>query len=185
MDILSLAETNYVISITTILIIGLIQGAILGRGIRNRFPKLKTHARAVSTGLLVLFSINSIANILKFAFPNKMSLDDLTTPKNTRDGIDVFFEILGFDLGFSSIIAMFVSVTLVVFFQSAQLPTIARYFIFALSFILLIIGILTKFTDFTPNQFQIILYSAYHLGITLAIYFVTRRKETDVFNEIK
>ena len=185
MDIFYIAEKHFVISIVTILIIGLLQGAILGRGIRNRFPKLKTHARIVSTSLLVLFSVNAVANILKFASPEKVQSDALRTPENIQEGINMAIKVLGFDLGFWSVIAMFVSVILVVFFRFAELPSVARYFIFGLSFIFLLVGIISKFTDFTPSQFQIILYSTYHFGITVAIFFVTRRKETDIFTEIK
>lgn len=185
MDILTLAEKHFVFSLGVILIVGLLQGAILGRGIRNKFPKFKIHARVVSICLLVLFSINSLANIFKFANPEKLALHELTIPKTPQESVNFIFEILGFDLGFGSLIVVFVSVTLVLFFRYSDLSSIARYFTFSLSFILLLVGVVTKFTDFAPNQFQIFLYSAYHFGITLGIFVVTRRKESDILNEIK
>ena len=185
MDVLAIAEEYFVISLSIVLFTGLLQGAILGRGIRNRFPKLKTHARIVSICLLILFSINSLVNILKFASPEKIPFEKLSIPENPEEGIDVLFEILGIDLGFSSLIAMFVSVTLILVFRFSELPSIARYFMFTLSFIMLLVGVVTKFTDYSPNQFHIFLYAVYHLGITSGIFFVTRRREYDVLNEIK
>jgi len=184
-DILAIAEEYFVISLSIVLFTGLLQGIILGRGIRNRFPKLKIHARLVSVCLLILFSINSLVSVLKFASPDKMPVDKLSVPENPQEGIDVFLEIMGIDLGFGSLIAMFVSVTLILVFRFSELPSIARYFVFTLSFIMLLVGVVTKFTDYSPNQFHIFLYAAYHLGITSGIFFVTRRREYDVLNEIK
>ena len=74
MNVLDLAEQNFLITFTIVLGIGLLQGAIMGRGIRNRFPSLKRHAQIVSSSLLVLFSINAISSVLKFADPVKVSM---------------------------------------------------------------------------------------------------------------
>ena len=67
MSILDLAEQNFLITFAIVLGIGLLQGAIMGRGIRNRFPSFKRHARVASLSLLALFSINAIFGVLKFA----------------------------------------------------------------------------------------------------------------------
>lgn len=184
MDILAIAEEYFAISLSTVLLIGLLQGAILGRGIRNRFPTLKIHTRIVSICLLILFSINSLVSILKFARPEKLSIEEISMPENAKQGFDIFLEILGLDLGFGSLIAMFVSVTLILVFRFSELHSIVRYFMFGLSFIMLLVGTITKFTDYSPNQFQIFLYAVYHLGITFGVFFVTRRREHDVLNEI-
>ena len=185
MDILAIAEECFVISLSVVLFIGLLQGVILGRGIRNRFPKLKMHARVVSICLLILFSINSLVSVLKFASPDKILFETLRIPENPEEGIDTFLKILGIDLGFSSLVAMFVSVTLILLFRFSELPSIARYFMFALSFIMLLVGVVTKFTEYSPNQFHVFLYAAYHLGITFGIFFVTKRREYDILSEIK
>ncbi len=185
MDVLTLAEEYFVISLSVVLFIGLLQGAILGRGIRNRFPKFKIHARIVSICLLILFSINSLASILKFARPEKLPFEELSMPENPEEGFDILLEVLGLDLGFGSLIVMFISVTLILVFRFSELPSIARYFMFGISFIMLLIGVVTKFTDYSPNQFHIFLYAAYHMGITFGIFVVTRRREYDVLNEIK
>ena len=73
MGILELAEENFLISFAVVLGIGIFQGAILAKGIRTRFPSLKRHARAASLILLILFSINAIANVFKFAIPDRKS----------------------------------------------------------------------------------------------------------------
>ena len=58
MNILEIAEEYYLVTFTVVIGIGLLQGAIIGRGIRSRFPSFKKHARAASIILLALF-INS------------------------------------------------------------------------------------------------------------------------------
>jgi len=67
----------------------------------------------------------------------------------------------------------------------ADIHNIARYFIFILSSIVLIASLLGRFTDFVPTTFQIMLYFFYQIGITLGIFFITRRKESDVLSGIK
>lgn len=185
MDLLVLAEENFLLTFSLVLGIGLLQGAILGRGIRNRFPKLKNHARIISMVLFILFSINAIFNIIKFVEPSKLSIDNLTTPQTVDEGISFVYILLGFDTGFGSVIAVFVSITLVLLLRFAQLPGVARYFIFSLSVIMLLIGIVLRFTEYTPTQFHVIIYALYQFGITFGIFFVTRRKESSILNEFK
>ena len=48
MDILQLAEEHYYYTFAIVFGIGLLQGAILARGIRRKFPKLKKYAKGVS-----------------------------------------------------------------------------------------------------------------------------------------
>ena len=59
------------------------------------------------------------------------------------------------------------------------------HFLWFLCSIVLIASLLGKFTDFVPTTFQIMLYTIYQLGITFGIFFITRRKESDVLSEIK
>ena len=104
MDILSIAEDNYIISFGIVIGVGLIQGAILGRGIRNRFPSLKKHARIVSLVLLTLFLINAGANIIKFATPEKIAISDLTIPSTPEEGLSFLINILGLNAGLGTVI---------------------------------------------------------------------------------
>ena len=185
MSILDLAEQNFLVTFAIVLGIGLFQGAILGRGIRNRFPTFKKHARIVSLSLLALFSINAIFSVLKFADPTKFSMSEFIIPSTTDEIFVLILNLVGVNTGGVTVIATFVSITLIIFLRFADIPNIARYFIFILSAIVLIASLLGKFTDFVPTTFQIMLYAFYQFGITLGIFFVTRRKESDVLSEIK
>ncbi len=185
MNIFDLAEQNFLITFAVVLGIGLLQGAILGRGVRNRFPSIKRHAQIVSSSLLVLFSINAILSVLKFAEPTKFSISEFIIPTTTDEALLLILNLIGVNTGVGTVIATFVSVTLIIFLRFADIHNIARYFIFILSSIVLIASLLGKFTDFVPTTFQIMLYAFYQLGITLGIFFITRRKESDVLSEIK
>ncbi|NWK01754.1 hypothetical protein HX804_00360 [Marine Group I thaumarchaeote] len=185
MNIFDLAEQNFLITFSVVLGIGLLQGAILGRGIRNRFPSLKRHAQIVSSSLLALFSINVILSVLKFADPIKFSISEFTIPATTDEAFLLVLNLIGVNTGVGTVVATFISVTLIIFLRFADIHNIARYFIFILSSIVLIASLLGKFTDFVPTTFQIMLYVFYQLGITLGIFFITRRKESDVLSGIK
>ena len=185
MSILDLAEQNFLVTFAIVLGIGLLQGAIMGRGIRNRFPSFKKHARVVSLSLLVLFSINAIFSVLKFADPSKFSMSEFIIPVTTDEVFVLILNLVGVNTGVVTVIATFVSITLIIFLRFADIPNIARYFIFVLSAIVLVASLLGKFTDFVPTTFQIWLYAIYQAGITLGIFLVTRRKESDALSEIK
>ena len=185
MNVFELAEENLLVTIAVVLGIGLSQGAIMGRGVRNRFPSLKKHAQIVSSSLLVLFSINAIFSVLKFAEPIKFSISEFSMPVTTDEAFLLLLNLIGINTGVGTVIATFISITLIVFLRFANIHNIARYFIFIISTMVLIVSLLGKFTDFVPTTFQIILYAFYQLGITLGIFFVTRRKEHDVLSEIK
>jgi len=180
LDILSIAEDNYIISFGIVIGVGLIQGAILGRGIRNRFPSLKKHARIVSLVLLTLFLINAGANIIKFATPEKIAISDLTIPSTPEEGLSFLINILGLNAGLGTVIVLSISISLILFFKLAQIHKIARYFIFSLTVIVLIVALIGRFTDFVPTSFQILMYAFYQLGITLGLFLVTRRKESEL-----
>jgi len=185
LNILDLAEQNFLITFAVVLGIGLLQGAIMGRGIRSRFPSLKRHAQIVSSSLLVLFSVNAILSVLKFADPIKFSVSEFTIPATTDEALLLILNLVGINTGVGTVIATFISVTLIIFLKFADIHSIARYFIFIISCIVLIASLLGKFTDFVPTTFQVMLYAFYQFGITLGIFFITRRKETDVLSEIK
>jgi len=185
LNVFDLAEQNFLITFAVVIVIGLLQGAILGRGIRNRFPGLKRHARIVSSSLLLLFSANAIFGILKFAEPIKFSISEFSIPTTTDEAFLLFLNLIGINTGVGTVIATFISVTLIIFLKFADIHNIARYCIFILSSIVLIASLLGKFTDFVPTTFQIWIYAFYQFGITLGIFFITRRKESDVLSEIK
>jgi len=180
LDILSIAEENFIISFGITIGVGLIHGAILGRGIRTRFPSLKKHARIVSLVILSLFSINAGVNVIRFAIPEKIAVSDLTIPSTPEEGLYLLINILGLNAGLGAVIVLFISISLILFFKLAQIHKIVRYFIFALSVIVLIVALIGRFTDFVPTNFQILMYAFYQFGITIGIFLVTRRNETDL-----
>ena len=180
MDILSIAEENFIISFGIVIGVGLIHGAILGRGVRTRFPSLKKHARIVSLVLLSLFSINAGVSVIRFAIPEKIAVSNLTIPSTPEEGLYLLTNILGLNAGLGAVIVLFISISLILFFKLAKIHKIARYFIFTLSVIVLIVALIGRFTDFVPTNFQILMYAFYQLGITVGIFLVTRRKETDL-----
>ena len=185
MNIFELAEQNFLIIFGVVLGIGLLQGAIMGRGIRNRFPRLKRHAQIVSISLLALFFVNAVFSILKFAEPVKFSISEFSIPATTDEVFLLILNLVGINTGVGTVIATFISITLIIFLKFADIHNIVRYFIFILSSIVLIASLLGKFTDFVPTTFQIMLYAFYQIGITFGIFFITRRKESDVLAEIK
>ena len=181
MDLLQLAEENYLVSFTIILVVGLLQGGILARGIRNRFPSLKRHARLASITLLILFSFNAIANVFKFGSPEKLSVSDLSIPSTAEEGYAFVINVLGLNAGFVTVIAMSISIIIILFLRYAKISRIARYFIFSISIIMLLITVISRvMPDYTPTEFQIYMYAVYQLGLTAGIFFVTRRKEPDL-----
>ena len=185
MSILDLAEQNFLITFAIVLGIGLLQGAVMGRGIRNRFPSFKRHARAVSLSLLALFSVNAIFGVIKFAEPTKFSISEFIMPATTDEAFVLILDLVGINTGVGTVVATFVSITLIIFLRFADIPNIARYLIFVLSSIVLVVSLLGKFTDFVPTTFQILLYAFYQSGITIGIFLITHRKESDVLSEIK
>ena len=185
MSILDLAEQNFLITFAIVLGIGLLQGAVMGRGIRNRFPSFKRHARAVSLSLLALFSVNAIFGVIKFAEPTKFSISEFIMPATTDEAFVLILDLVGINTGVGTVVATFVSITLIIFLRFADIPNIARYLIFILSSIVLVVSLLGKFTDFVPTTFQILLYAFYQSGITIGIFLITHRKESDVLSEIK
>jgi len=185
LDILQLAEENFLITFGIVFTIGLLQGAILARGIRRKFPKIKKYAKGVSIVLLILFVINAGGNISKFAEPGKVEINEFIVPETPEGVFNLLIDFLGLDAGFFAIIGIFVTVTLILIFKFAEINSISRYFIFTISIIVLIIAMLGKFTDYVPTYFQIILYAVYQFGLTIGMFIVMRRRENDPLDELE
>ncbi len=180
MDILQIAEQNYALSYLIVFVVGILQGSILARGIRNRFPKLKSHARIVSSILLAVFSISAIVNVIKFANPEKISLSELTTPSSVDEFFLLIVNVLGINAGISAAIATFITISLILVFRFAKLHPVLRYFLFTLSVIVVLVAIIGRVTDYVPTQFQIFAYAFYQFGITIGIFIITNRKAEDL-----
>ena len=89
----------------------------MGRGIRNRFPSFKRHARAASLSLLVLFSVNAIFGVIKFAEPTKFSISEFIMPATTDEAFVLILDLVGINTGVGTVVATFVSITLIIFFE--------------------------------------------------------------------
>ena len=185
MALLEIIENNILVVCALIALIGFIQGGILARGIRKRFPKLKKHARFVSIFFLVLFLINAITNIVKFAIPSKIITQDMAMPSTVDELLSILVKILGLDAGLITAITIFITITLFLIFRFAQISVLQRYFLFTISVIVILLAFLGKFTSFVPNEFQIISYSFYQFGLAFGVYIITKRKIADPFDEIK
>ena len=185
MDLLQIAEENFLITFGIVWGVGLLQGAILARGIRRKFPKLKKYAKGISIILLILFAINASGNISKFADPSKISVTEFEIPQTPEGAFTVIIDLLGLNAGVLAVIGIFVTISLILIFKFADIPPIARYFIFTISVIVLIVSLLGRFTDYVPTVFQIILYSIYQLGLTIGVFLVMRRKVKDSLEELE
>ena len=180
MDILQLAEEYYYYTFAIVFGIGLLQGAILARGIRRKFPKLKKYAKGVSIILL----INAAGNISKFAEPSKVEFTEFVMPETSEAAFLLLIDVLGLNAGIIAVTGIFISITLILLFRFAELNSISRYFIFTISVIVFIIAMLGRFTDYVPSTFQIILYVMYQLGMTLGIFSIMRRREKDPLDDM-
>ena len=185
MDLLQIAEENFLITFGIVWGVGLLQGAILARGIRKKFPKLKKYAKGISIILLILFAINASGNISKFADPSKVSVTEFEIPQTPERAFTVIIDLLGLNTGVLAVIGIFVTISLILIFKFADISPIARYFIFTISVIVLIVSLLGRFTDYVPTVFQIILYSIYQLGLTIGVFLVMRRKVKDSLEELE
>ena len=185
MDLLQIAEENFLITFGIVFGIGLLQGAILARGIRKKFPKLKKYAKGISITLLILFAINASGNISKFADPSKVLVTEFQIPQTPEGVFTMLVDLLGLNAGVLAVVGIFITISLILIFKFADIPPIARYFIFTISVIVLIVSLLGKFTDYVPTVFQIILYSIYQLGLTIGMFLVMRRKVNDQLDELE
>ena len=185
MDILQLAEEYYYYTFIVVFGIGLLQGAILARGIRKKFPKLKKYAKGISIILLILFSINAAGNISKFAEPAKVEFTEFVIPETPESAFLLLIDVLGLNAGVIAVTGIFISITLILLFRFAELNIVSRYFVFSISVIVFIIAMLGRFTDYVPSTFQIILYVIYQFGMTLGIFTVMRRREKDLLDDMR
>ncbi len=137
---------------------------------------LLTFAVVIGIGLL---------QVLKFADPVKVSTAELTIPATVDEVFLLILNLSGINAGLGAVIAIFVTITLALFLKLANIHQIIRYFIFVISCIVLLVALLGKFTDFVPSVFQIMIYAFYQFGITVGLFLVARRKEYDVFSDLK
>ncbi len=174
MDILAIVQEHALESALIVLGAGILQGAVLARGVRNRFPRLKRHTRSVSAVFLILLSISAMVNIVKFANPEKY---EFVVPENfSADSLShAIISLIGLDGSLASSFLILLSVTVFLIFRTARLHKVTRYFIFALSVVTFGLFLAARFTDFIPNALQLLLYAVYQAGIALGAFAVSKR----------
>jgi len=163
------------IAVLSAFAIGLFQGIILGRAILVRFPRLQNHLKKVSVTLFMLFLINAILSVPRFASPEKIDLANLSA-NNPGEIISTLFLIFGMNTGFLTVLTISVTVMSFVVLKFTNLNGISKIFVFFFSALLLILTAVSRFTDLTPSTFEVLLYFLYQLGITIGILAGTIRK---------
>lgn len=174
-DLLALAEERYIESFAAVLLVGALQGGMLARGVRRRFPSLRAHARAASAIMLVLLLANAAFSALRFAAPERVDVAGLSMPSTVEELVGTAARILGVDGGFWSTVAILVSVSLMLVSRAAELPAIARYFILAISVMTFLVALAARFAGYVPTEFHVAMYSLYHVGIAAGAFLVMRR----------
>ena len=113
-----MVQEHAIESALTVLVVGILQGAVLARGVRNRFPKLKRHTRTVSAVFLILLTISAAINVVKFANPEKY---EFVMPDNfTGETLAwAVFSLIGLDCkrSLASSVIIMLSVTVFLYFE--------------------------------------------------------------------
>ncbi|MCE2506012.1 MAG: hypothetical protein J4F36_06020 [Nitrosopumilaceae archaeon] len=155
--------------------VGLFQGIILGRAILVRFPRLQNHLKTVSVTLFILFLINAILSVPRFASPEKIELSNLAAG-SPGELVSTLFLIFGMNTGFLTVLAISVTVMTFAILKFTNLNGIVKLFVLFFSSLLLVLTGISRFTDLTPSTFEVLLYFLYQLGITIGILGGTIRK---------
>jgi len=155
--------------------IGIFQGIILGRAILVRFPRLQNRVKTVSISLFIIFLVNAILSVPRFASPEKIDLSNVSAG-STGEVISSLFLIFGMNTGFLTVLAISVTVMTFVLLKYTNIHGIAKAFVFFFSALILLLTGLSRFTDLTPSTFEVLLYFLYQLGITIGILAGTIRK---------
>lgn len=156
--------------------IGIVQGHILGRAVLKRFPKLQNHAKVVSISLFFLFLVNAILSVPRFASPEKIALSKIFEAASSGEIASIIFTVLGVNTGFLAVLAISVTIVSLMLLRSTQMSGISKSFVMFFSFLILGVTIFSRFTEYTPNAFEVFLYFVYQLGITIGIVEGSGRK---------
>ena len=154
--------------------IGIIQGGIISKALRTRYPDLKKHAKLFSLALLTLFSINAVVSIVHFVNPNMIS--DEENPVESGDPINWAISLLGLNAGFVSVLSISLTVTIFAFMRLVKLSGISRSFVLSISIGLMILNMIYRVGGLVPDLFQIAFYILYQIGFTAGIFLVASRE---------
>ena len=156
--------------------IGLLQGIILGKAILLRFPRLQNNLKKVSISLFILFLINAILSVPRFASPEKIDFSSISQATSSGEVASLIFLILGINTGFLAVLAISVTVMTLILLKMSPIHGVSKIFVFFFSIVILAFTGLSRFTDLTPSTFEVFLYFLYQLGLTIGILVGTIRK---------
>jgi len=164
------------IAILSAFAIGILQGIILGRAILVRFPRLQNNVKKVSISLFVLFFVNAILSVPRFASPEKIDFSSISQATSSGEVASIIFLIFGINTGFLAVLAISVTVMTLVLLKLTHIHGTSKVFVLFFSLLILIFTGLSRFTDLTPSTFEVFLYFLYQLGLTIGILAGTVRK---------
>ncbi len=164
------------VGISVAFAIGLLQGIILGKAILLRFPRLQNNLKKVSISLFVLFLINAILSVPRFASPEKIDLSSISQATSSGEVASLLFLILGINTGFLAVLAISVTVMTLILLKMSPIHGVSKIFVIFFSIVILAFTGLSRFTDLTPSTFEVFLYFLYQMGLTIGILAGTIRK---------
>lgn len=176
-ELLALAEEHYILTFLLVSSIGLLQGSMVARGIRNRFPSVRAHTRIASIVLLIVFSLNALFSIVQFATIEKIDFDSANQIDSFENVASFTASVFGIDGGFLSIVAVSVTLVLTLLFRFTELAKIVRYFVLIISVIMLLVAFVGRIGGYTPTEFHVAMYALYHVGLVSGVYLVMRRRK--------
>ncbi len=177
--------TFSLIAISSAFAIGLLQGIILGRAILVRFPRLQNNVKKVSVSLFIIFFVNAILSVPRFASPEKIDFSSISQATSTGEAASIIFLILGINTGFFAVLAISVTIMTLVLLKLTHIHGISRWFVVFFSLLILLLTGLSRFTDLTPSAFEVFLYFLYQLGLTIGILAGTVRKIKPKIQDLK
>ena len=155
--------------------VGLVQGLILGKAITLRFSRVRRHARLFSVGLLVLFLVNAVISLPRFASPEEIRLSTLFASAEPGAFADALFTLLGVGTGFLAVLAISVTVLSLVLLRMAPIRGASKAFVVIVSALVLLLMAAARFTYLSPSNLEVMLYFMYQLGMTAGIFLGTIR----------
>lgn len=165
-----------IVSVSGAFTVGTLQGWILGKAILYRFPRLQNHAKILSTSLFFLFLANAILSVPRFASPEKIEITSLFEASSKEEIASFLFTLLGVNTGFLAVLAISVTIVSLILLRLTHLHGLQKSFVVFFSILVLVLTIISRFTDLTPSSFEVFLYFLYQLGITIGIVTGTARK---------
>lgn len=158
-----------------VIAIGATQGFVTGQAIVERFPRLQYHARFASIFLFSLFAMYAIVSVIRFVEPEKVRMDELLA--STPEGlVSVVMKVMGLHPDIGTVIAFSISLFMLVILKLTKLKGYSKWFVLTISIVMLIIMITSKFSDYNPGSFEILLFILYNASITGGFVWGTRMK---------